>query len=196
MSKLSRLSLVVFSLLICFVSSLQAQEPKDVLGALRYRHIGPVGNRVTSVAGVAGQPNIYYVGAASGGIFKTIDGGTHWEPIFDGQPVSSIGSLAIAPSDAGHRLGRHRRSAHSQSHLRRRRHLQIHRRRQDLEVDGTGKNRAHRSHRYRSEKSGRGAGGGDGPQLWPATGARRVSHDRRRQNLGARFVCRRKHRRV
>ena len=101
MPKLYRLSLV-FSLLICFVSIVEAQEPnKDALGALRYRHIGPVGNRVTSVAGVVGQPNVYYVGAASGGIFKTIDGGTHWEPIFDGQPVSSIGSLAVAPSDAG-----------------------------------------------------------------------------------------------
>ena len=58
-----------------------------------------MGNRLTSVAGIPGQPNIYYVGAASGGIFKTTDGGVHWEPIFDDQPVSSIGSLAIAPSD-------------------------------------------------------------------------------------------------
>jgi photosystem II stability/assembly factor-like uncharacterized protein len=69
------------------------------MDALRYRYIGPVGNRVTSVAGVPGQPYVYYAGAASGGIFKTIDGGIHWEPIFDGQPVSSIGSLAVAPSD-------------------------------------------------------------------------------------------------
>src|SRR5688572_5415045 len=85
---------------ISLLISVQAQQSnKDVLGALRYRHIGPVGNRVTSVAGIPGQPNIYYVGAASGGIFKTTDGGVHWEPIFDGQPVSSIGSLAIAPTD-------------------------------------------------------------------------------------------------
>jgi len=51
------------------------------------------------VAGVPGQPYVYYAGAASGGIFKTIDGGIHWDAIFDGQPVSSIGSLAVAPSD-------------------------------------------------------------------------------------------------
>lgn len=76
------------------------QANKDVAGALRYRYIGPVGNRVTSIAGIAGQPNIYYAGAASGGIFKTTDGGAHWEPIFDDQPVSSIGSLAVAPSDS------------------------------------------------------------------------------------------------
>lgn len=67
--------------------------------ALRYRHIGPVGNRVTSIVGVPGQPNIYYAGAASGGIWKTTDGGVTWQPIFDDQPVSSIGSLAVAPSD-------------------------------------------------------------------------------------------------
>ncbi|MGH9972045.1 MAG: sialidase [Pyrinomonadaceae bacterium] len=97
-----------FSLALCFVAGLllftqplllAQQSNRDVAGALRYRYIGPVGNRLTSVVGIPGQPNIYYVGAASGGIFKTTDGGVHWESIFDDQPVSSIGSLAIAPSD-------------------------------------------------------------------------------------------------
>jgi len=100
MSNVSKHSVLIFALLFCFLSPLQAQEAnKDILGAMRYRYIGPAGNRVTSVVSVPGQPNIYYVGAASGGIFKTTDGGVHWDPIFDGQPVSSIGSLAIAPSD-------------------------------------------------------------------------------------------------
>ena len=67
--------------------------------ALHWRHIGPEGNRVTSVAGIAGDPFTYYAGAASGGLWKTVDGGIHWTPIFDDQPVSSIGSLAVAPSD-------------------------------------------------------------------------------------------------
>src|SRR6266513_3853591 len=66
---------------------------------LRYRYIGPVGNRVAAVAGVAGDASTYYAGAASGGIWKTNDGGIHWQPIFDDQPVQSIGALAIAPSD-------------------------------------------------------------------------------------------------
>ncbi len=99
---LKRNRVLLLSLLaICFsLIPAQAQETnKDVLGALRYRHIGPIGNRLTSVVGIPGQPNIYYVGAASGGIWKTIDGGIHWNPIFDGQPVSSIGALAIAPSN-------------------------------------------------------------------------------------------------
>jgi hypothetical protein len=58
-----------------------------IFSQLRYRYIGPTGNRVIAVAGVPGDPNVYYAGAASGGLWKTIDGGVHWAPIFDGQPV-------------------------------------------------------------------------------------------------------------
>lgn len=87
---------IVASILFIFSFALGQQPNTD---ALRYRYIGPVGNRVTSIAGVPGQPYIYYAGAASGGIFKTTDGGAHWEAIFEGQPVSSIGSLEVAPSD-------------------------------------------------------------------------------------------------
>jgi photosystem II stability/assembly factor-like uncharacterized protein len=71
----------------------------ELLSQLKYRHVGPEGNRVSAVAGVIGDPTVYYAGAASGGIFKTTDGGMHWEPVFDSMPVSSIGSLAVAPSD-------------------------------------------------------------------------------------------------
>src|SRR3984893_3452042 len=81
---------------------LQAQQPPispEVYGQLKYRYIGPEGNRATSVAGVPGKPNIWYVGAASGGIFKSTDGGIHWGAIFDSEPVASIGSLAVAASD-------------------------------------------------------------------------------------------------
>lgn len=66
---------------------------------LRFRFIGPLGNRVSSVAGVPGDPLVYYAGAASGGVFKTTDGGATWQPIFDKEPVSSVGSLAVAASD-------------------------------------------------------------------------------------------------
>jgi photosystem II stability/assembly factor-like uncharacterized protein len=74
-------------------------SPSSPFGDLKFRYIGPEGNRVSAVAGVAGDPSVYYAGAASGGIFKTTDGGVHWEPIFDDQPVASIGALAVAPSD-------------------------------------------------------------------------------------------------
>jgi photosystem II stability/assembly factor-like uncharacterized protein len=82
------------------VRAQQAQGNTDTYSQLQFRYIGPVGNRTTAVAGVPGQPYVYYVGAASGGIFKSADGGIHWDPIFDSQPVSSIGSLAVAASDA------------------------------------------------------------------------------------------------
>lgn len=91
--------LMLVFLVGCFAFLYAQQTNVNTFGALRYRHIGPVGNRVSAVAGVPGQPGIYYAGAASGGIWKTSDGGTHWEPIFDDQPVSSIGALAVAPSD-------------------------------------------------------------------------------------------------
>ncbi|WP_419859603.1 VPS10 domain-containing protein [Candidatus Palauibacter sp.] len=66
---------------------------------LQARHIGPVGFRVSSVAGVPGDPSTYFAGAATGGIWKTDDAGLHWRPVFDDQPVHSIGALAVAPSD-------------------------------------------------------------------------------------------------
>lgn len=66
---------------------------------LRWRLIGPFrGGRVTSVAGVAGQPNTYYFGTPGGGIWKSTSGGQVWTPIFDSVGVPSIGALAVAPS--------------------------------------------------------------------------------------------------
>ena len=98
-----RIGIVVCAaMVLLFAARLSAQEPQmktDVYDALKYRYIGPEGNRADSVAGIPGNPNIYYVGAASGGIFKTTDAGIHWDPIFDSEAVASIGSLAIAATD-------------------------------------------------------------------------------------------------
>jgi photosystem II stability/assembly factor-like uncharacterized protein len=74
-------------------------KPTDPYAALKYRFIGPPGNRVSAVVGVPGDPNTYFAGAASGGVWKSADGGINWSPVFDEQPAQSIGSIAIAPSD-------------------------------------------------------------------------------------------------
>ena len=75
------------------------QVPTGALTAMKYRHIGPLGNRITSVAGVPGDRFTYYAGAASGGLWKTEDGGVNWRPVFDDQPVHSVGEVEVAPSD-------------------------------------------------------------------------------------------------
>ena len=70
-------------------------------GALHWRNIGPYrGGRTRAVSGVIGDPKTYYLAQVNGGIFKTDDIGRTWQPIFDSQPTASIGSLAVAPSDA------------------------------------------------------------------------------------------------
>jgi photosystem II stability/assembly factor-like uncharacterized protein len=98
-----KLPLVVLATaLMCAALLAQTQQSRpapDVYSRMRWRYIGPEGNRISAVAGVAGDPLVYYAGSASGGIAKTTDGGVHWQHIFDDQPVQSIGALAVAPSD-------------------------------------------------------------------------------------------------
>ena len=76
-----------------------ARPGPDVYGRMRWRFVGPEGNRISAVVGVPGDALVYYAGSASGGIAKTTDAGVHWQQIFDDQPVQSIGSLAVATSD-------------------------------------------------------------------------------------------------
>lgn len=89
---------IIIAFLIPFLSNSQ-EISKSIISDMKFRHVGPVGNRLTCVAGVADQPMVYYVGAASGGVWKTKDGGLNWFPIFDGQEVHSIGAVAVAPSN-------------------------------------------------------------------------------------------------
>jgi photosystem II stability/assembly factor-like uncharacterized protein len=72
----------------------------DEFPGLSYRLVGPpAGGRVSRVTGVPGNPLIGYAATASGGVWKSTDGGIRWVSVFDQQPVSSIGSIAVAPSD-------------------------------------------------------------------------------------------------
>src|SRR3984957_10658309 len=67
--------------------------------AMHWRPIGPFrAGRVTAVAGIAGNAAVYYMGTPGGGLWKTVDGGVVWTPIFDGVNVSSVGAVAVAPS--------------------------------------------------------------------------------------------------
>lgn len=74
--------------------------PPEFFNGLRYRLIGPFrGGRAIAAAGAPGDPATFYFGSVDGGIWKTTDAGTVWNPVFDNEPVGSIGALAVAPSD-------------------------------------------------------------------------------------------------
>ena len=76
-------------------------KAKYPLENIKFRNLGPAvgGGRITAVAGIPGKPNIYYVGAAGGGVFYTQDGGLSWKAIFEKESTASIGAIALAPSN-------------------------------------------------------------------------------------------------
>ena len=88
--------------LACHLVIFAQQYDSALFSKLHFRFIGPDGNRVIAVVGEPGNPMTSFVGAASGGIFKTEDAGVSWRPVFDKMDNSSIGALAIAPSKHAH----------------------------------------------------------------------------------------------
>ncbi len=90
--------LAALALAVGAAASQTGRGGRNPFAQLHWRFIGPNGNRAAAIAGVPGNPMVDYVGAASGGIWKTGNGGVSWKPVFDHQDVSAIGALAVSES--------------------------------------------------------------------------------------------------
>jgi photosystem II stability/assembly factor-like uncharacterized protein len=100
------IALIFIFLSCCVPAFAEDKEPEPNKGGppefkfIKYRSVGPsAGGRVCRSTGVSGDPMTYYAATAAGGVWKSVDGGISWKAIFDEQPISSIGSIAVAPSD-------------------------------------------------------------------------------------------------
>jgi photosystem II stability/assembly factor-like uncharacterized protein len=92
----------IIALILCAAASFSLADSYDakLFTEMRWRTVGPHrGGRVRACSGVPSQPNVFYMGAVNGGVWKTDDYGRTWNPLFDDQPTGSIGAIAVAPSD-------------------------------------------------------------------------------------------------
>ncbi|MGI8484676.1 MAG: WD40/YVTN/BNR-like repeat-containing protein, partial [Thermomicrobiales bacterium] len=81
-------------------SPIHAQPSPHLLDGFRWRMIGPFrGGRTKAATGVPGHPNLFYIGAVDGGVWRTTDYGRTWHPIFDAEPTGSVGAITVAPSN-------------------------------------------------------------------------------------------------
>src|SRR5947207_3378117 len=104
--RLTILAAIIFVGSICFAATPSPSPTpagatdEKLFKGMQWRQIGPFrGGRALTIEGVPGEPDAYYFGAVAGGVWKTNDGGANWTPLFDKEPISSIGAIAVAPSD-------------------------------------------------------------------------------------------------
>src|SRR5437762_6291992 len=100
------LAAIIFVGSICFAAAPSPSPTpagatdEKLFKGMQWRQIAPYrGGRALTIEGVPGEPDAYFFGAVSGGVWKTNDGGANWTPLFDKEPISSIGAIAVAPSD-------------------------------------------------------------------------------------------------
>ncbi len=153
-----------FALLALTAPAAQAQVDPSHLTGMQARSIGPAGmsGRVASIDAVVADPRTVYVGSATGGVWKSVDGGLTWTPVFDEQGTASIGAVA--------------------------RHLQERGRRTHLDAPGTGAIGAHPPGGTASHEPGHRLPRCVGAHLVRRRRARRLQDHRRRRNVAARAV--------
>ena len=79
----------------------EPRYPQSTFSGLHWRMLGPFrGGRSNGVSGAPGQPNVFYFGSVGGGVWKSTNSGRTWNPVFDDQPIASIGAIAVAASNA------------------------------------------------------------------------------------------------
>ena len=129
-------AVLLFTLVISAIPVYSQTPDASFFNGLRYRLVGPArGGRVTTVTGVPSQPNTFYMGVASGGLFRTIDNGATWTPITDGKvPVGSTGCVAVADSDPNDHLPGNWFRWCAQQRFHWTRSVQVHRRRTNVEI--------------------------------------------------------------
>lgn len=93
-------SLLSVLLLTPTINARQGTVSPSLFAGLQWRSVGPFrAGRVDAVSGVPGRPHEFYFGSVGGGLWKTRNAGRTWAPVFDGQPVSSIGAVAVATTN-------------------------------------------------------------------------------------------------
>ena len=99
MRTVTRRVVLAFTSLAAMASHAAAQSP-DLYAGMAWRMIGPTrAGRTRALDGVASQPNVFYIGFDNGGLWRSTDYGSNWEPLFDRQSTGSIGAIAVAPSN-------------------------------------------------------------------------------------------------